>query len=134
MPRPFTGWEEYQLDDRNRVAIPPRYRDQFDAPAMMTAGKEQCIEVYTQAGFDVRAEAVEALPVDTPEGKEERRFFYGNAFPVGKDAQGRFLIPKSLLAHAGLGKDVRIVGLGAHFEIWDSKAWQAHESAHGRGD
>ncbi|MCZ2108154.1 MAG: division/cell wall cluster transcriptional repressor MraZ [Dehalococcoidia bacterium] len=128
MVPPFTGSVEYQLDDRNRVAVPPRYRDHFDAPAMMTTGKETCIAVYTQAGFEEASERVEAIPPDTSEGRKARRFFYGNAFPVGKDAQGRFLIPKELVEYAGLKKDVMVVGLGKYFEIWDAAAWRANEA------
>lgn len=128
MPSQFTGSVEYQLDDRNRVAVPPRYRDHFDAPAWMTTGKEQCIAVYTQAGFDEASERVEAIPADTKTGRDARRFFYGNAFPVGKDGQGRFLIPSALVEYAGLKKDVMVVGLGRYFEIWDTATWRQREA------
>ncbi len=129
----FLGSVEYQMDDRNRVPIPPRYRDQFDAPAVMTSGKEHCVAVYTQAGFDEAAEVVRALPVDSEEGRRARRFFFGNAFPQAKDAQGRLLIPKDLVEYAGLSKDVVVIGLGEWFEIWDKAAWQQQSSLNKEG-
>ena len=125
---PFLGSVEYQMDDRNRVAIPPKYRDQFDAPAVLTTSKDGCVSVYTQSGFDEAAKVVESRPEDTPEGRRARRFFFGNAFPVAKDGQGRLLIPPKLIEHAGLKKDVVVVGLGGWFEIWDKEAYEALES------
>ena len=129
----FMGSVEYQMDDRNRVAVPPRYRDQFDAPSVMTTGKERCVAVYTQAGFDKAAQAVEAIAADTKEGRDARRFFFGNAYPVAKDGQGRFLVPKELVDYAGLKKDVMVVGLGDWFEIWDKPAWLSSAPAPGEG-
>lgn len=121
----FLGSVEYQMDDRNRVAIPPKYRDQFDAPAIMTTSKDRCVAVYTQEGFDQAAAIVEAIPADTPEGRKARRFFFGNAYPVAKDGQGRLLMPPRLIEHAGLKKDVMVVGLGDWFEIWDAPTYLA---------
>ena len=119
----FLGSVEYQMDDRNRVAIPPRYRDQFDAPAIMTTSKDRCVAVYTQEGFEQAAAIVEAIPADTAEGRKARRFFFGNAYPVAKDGQGRLLMPPRLIEHAGLKKDVMVVGLGDWFEIWDAPTY-----------
>jgi MraZ protein len=124
----FLGSVEYQMDDRNRVAIPPRYRDQFDAPAVMTTSKDACVSVYTQDGFDQAAVLIEAIPEDTAEGRRARRFFFGNAYPVAKDGQGRLLLPPKLIEHAGLKKDVVVVGLGRWFEIWDKTAWDERVS------
>ena len=126
---PFLGTEDYQMDERNRVAIPPRYRDEFDAPAFLTTSKEHCVSVYTKEGFDQAAQLVEAMPEDTEEGRERRRFFFGHAYPVPKDKQGRLLIPAKLIQHAGLKKDVTVVGLCKWFEIWDKAAYEAHEAA-----
>jgi len=129
----FLGSVEYQMDDRNRVPIPPRYRDQFDAPAVMTSGKERCVAVYTQAGFEEAAQVVRAIPVDSEEGRQARRFFFGHTFPQGRDAQGRLLIPRDLVEYAGLTKDVVVVGLGEWMEIWDKATWLAQESKNEEG-
>jgi MraZ protein len=125
----FLGSLPYQMDERNRVAIPPKYREQFDAPAVLTTSRDRCISVYTQASFERAAEEIEAIPANTLDGREQRRFFYGNAFPVAKDAQHRLLIPPTLLAHAGLTKDVMVVGAGQWFEIWDKARYDEHQQA-----
>lgn len=125
----FLGEVPYQMDERNRVAIPPKYRDQFDAPAVLTTSKDRCISVYTQEGFDLAAQEIEAIPAQTLEGRRQRRFFYGNAFRVPKDGQSRLLIPPKLVAHAGLTKDVTVVGMGAWFEIWDTAKYDENVAA-----
>ena len=125
----FLGSVEYQMDDRNRVPMPPPYRAHFDAPAIMTTSRDQCVAVYTQASFDEAAKVVESIPEDTPEGRKRRRFFFGNAFSVAKDGQGRLLIPPKLIEHAGLRKDVVVVGLGRWFEIWDKQAYTERVAA-----
>lgn len=129
----FLGSVEYQMDDRNRVSIPPRYREQFDAPAVMTSGKERCVAVYTQTGFDEAASVVRSLPVDSEEGRRARRFFFGHAFHQTRDSQGRLLVPRELVEYAGLNKDVVVIGLGEWFEIWDKATWLDHESAEREG-
>ena len=120
----FRGTFDYQLDDRNRVAIPPRYRDQFEAGAVLTTGLEPCIVMYTQDGFEQAAQTIEAIPEETAEGREARRDFYANAWDAQKDGQGRVLIGAKLLAHAAITKDVVVVGAGNALEIWDKETWE----------
>jgi MraZ protein len=121
---PFLGRFEAKLDDKNRMAIPAKYRDQFDAPAYLTSGEESCIKVFTKAAYERKAEKVNALPDDTPDGRNARRRFFGDSADVTKDAQGRLLIPASLIGHAGLDKDLAIVGAGDWFEIWDPQRYR----------
>ena len=121
----FLGTAEYQMDDRNRVGLPPRYRDQFDAPAIMTTSKDPCIAVYTQEGFQAAGTELRGRVDDSPSGRRHRRFFFANAYPVPKDGQGRLLIPQKLIDYAGLKKDVVVIGAGDWFEIWDKAKWEA---------
>ena len=116
------------MDDRNRVSLPPRFRERFDAPAMMTTSKDPCIAVYTQEGFEAAGADVRARAEDTRAGRDFRRFFFANTYPVPKDGQGRMLIPENLITYAGLKKDVVVIGAGDWFEIWDKAKWEAHSA------
>lgn len=122
-PMSFLGLYDYQLDDKKRVAMPPRYRDQFDGPAILISSKDPCIAVYTQKSFEAAAQEIESIPAGSREGREARRRFFGTAEPVTKDGQGRLLIPQRLIDHAALKKDVLVVGVGAWFEIWDRDSY-----------
>jgi len=121
----FLGRFDHQLDDKKRVAIPARYRDQFDKPAYLTASPDGCIAVYPKAAFDSAAAEVLEVSAKTPEGRGGRRQFFGLAADVPKDSQGRLLVPAPLLEHAQLKKDVVVIGAGEYFELWDRDVWVA---------
>jgi MraZ protein len=121
----FRGNYEYQLDDRNRVAIPPRYRDDFNAGAVMTPGVERCIQLWTIDGYEQEEAVLDQVPGESQEGREFRRALSGLAFDVMKDGQGRLLIPGKLFEYAGLTKDVVVVGARECLEIWDKPTWEA---------
>lgn len=130
---PLLGTSDHVLDDKNRVAIPARWRDQFDAPAYLTSGAEKCVAVYTKAEFEAASAEVLAIPASSQEGRDRRRKFFGDTRDVAKDAQGRLLIPPFLIAHAGLKQDVVVIGLGEWFEIWDKATWDEY-NASGAGE
>ena len=99
----FRGNFEYQLDDRNRVALPPKFREAFANGAVLVPGLDGCIEVYTNEGFDAEADnVVGRVPAYSAAGRQLRRAFYASSFDVQRDAQGRLLVPAKLLAHAGI--------------------------------
>ena len=125
----FTGKYDLLLDDKNRLAIPSKWRDQFDAPAYLTSGEEACIAVYTKGAFEQAAAEVQALPKSSEAGRIGRRKFFGDARDVMKDGSGRLLIPQSLIDHANLKRDITVVGAGEWFEIWDAAAWNAYMSS-----
>lgn len=121
----FRGNFEYQLDDRNRVAIPPRYREDFNAGSVMTPGVERCIQVWTLEGYEHQEAVLDEVPVESTDGRMFRRALSGYTFDVPKDAQGRLLIPPRLMEYAGLVKDVVVVGARECLEIWDKAAWES---------
>ncbi|MBI2766020.1 MAG: hypothetical protein HYX53_08940 [Chloroflexi bacterium] len=123
----FLGRADYLLDDKKRVPMPPKYRVSFDAPAILTTGEDPCVSVYTQDGFDAAGAEVTARTNNDEDGRRIRRKFFGNAEPVAKDAQGRLLVPQRLIDYAGLGRDVVVVGMDDHFEIWDRDKLAAFE-------
>ena len=123
----FLGTFEARLDEKNRMPIPARFRDQFDAPAYLTSGEEPCIAVYTKISFEARAAEVQSTPASDPAGRNARRKFFGDAHDVPRDAAGRLLIPQRLITHARLIKEVAVVGTGDWFEIWDAAEWRARQ-------
>jgi len=123
----FVGTFDYQLDDRKRVPIPPAYRNVFEAGAFLSTGTDPCIIVHTSDSLDRAAQIIEAIPEDTKEGEDARRDFYGNVWPTPKDAQGRVTLRDDFIAHAGLKKDVVVVGTGRRMEIWDKAAFEARD-------
>lgn len=129
----FYGKTPQMLDDKKRVAIPARWRDQFDAPAFLTASPDGCIAIYTKLDFEAASKEVLAVPASSKDGRDRRRRFFANTHDVAKDSAGRLLIPQPLIEHARLTRDVVVVGSGEWFEVWDKSAWDEY-NADGAGE
>ena len=122
---PFRGNFEYALDDRGRVAIPAKYRDEFPKDkAVITPSPEGCLRVFPEAAFQQMSDDFAATPATTPEGRRLRRLFDGRAYDVELDRQGRILIPAPLRTQAGLNGAVVLAGNRECLEIWDPEAYE----------
>lgn len=124
----FVGKVDYQVDDRKRVPIPPLYRAAFESGGYLSLANDPCIQLHTPESFGATARIIEAIPAETPEGDEARRAFFGNVGLVQKDAQGRITLANEFLNHAGITRDVVVVGVGDKLEIWDRGTYAARES------
>src|SRR5688500_16430106 len=105
----FRGRWDYQLDDRNRMPIPPAYREVFAARAVLVQGTESCIEMYTEEGWAAQAAVLEKIPMESAAAREAARAFFGSSMDVQPDAQGRLVIPGFLLDDANITKEVRVI-------------------------
>jgi MraZ protein len=121
----FRGQWDYQLDERNRVPVPPKARPHFANGAVLTQGPESCIEVYTEEGWQAQADVLEKIPMESTEAREAARAFFGSSHDADLDGQGRVAIPGYLVDHAGLTKEVKIVGRSRCLEIWDKATFEA---------
>lgn len=128
MPVRFLGTFTPRLDDKGRLFLPAKYRDQLAEGIVITKGQDRCLFVYTQAEFDRQYdELAEADPADEAKRLYARQVF-GSAFDDVPDKSGRVTVPAPLRAYARLDRDCVVVGLGRRLEIWDAEAWAAHEA------
>lgn len=124
----FRGHFEYSLDAKNRLNIPPKFRAQFSEGLVLMKWFEPCVAVFTPNGFDSFTESF--LPNLNPISDERRqltRFLAGNSFDVDLDAAGRVTLTAPLIEHAGLEKEVAIVGNIDYLEIWDRASYAAEQ-------
>ena len=82
--------------------------------------------VFPRPAWEVFRDKVAALPMSAAGWK---RVFMGNAMDVEIDGNARVLVSPELRAAAGLGKDVMLLGMGSHFELWEAERYAAHEAA-----
>lgn len=125
----FRGTYEHTLDDRGRVALPARYRQDFIQGVVLTQGPEGCIEVYTTAGFEEMSVDFASEPATTLRGRRSRRRFQAQSFDTELDRQGRILVPARFRQMAGLNGAVTIIGRHECLEIWNPDAWAAESAA-----
>ena len=117
-----TGEYQHALDNKGRVFIPARLRDEMGQVLYVTLSMDRCLSAYSAESWEQLTEKVNALPYVR---QRRMRPLFANAVRCELDAQGRALLPQSLRSWAGLTKNVTVVGCNNHLELWDSDSWQA---------
>jgi MraZ protein len=126
----FRGHFEHSLDAKNRLSIPARFRAAFSSGTVLAKDPEPCVAIWTPETHEAIIER--ALSGLNPMGSEHRklsRFYQGNSFEIDLDASGRVTLPPPLIQHASIGREVVVVGVGDHLEVWGRDRWlQEQES------
>ncbi len=125
----FVGTFEPRLDDKGRLILPARFRDQLQGGLVITKGHERCLSVWTQAGFDELTRQVSAAPANDAAGRAYQRILFSAANQEVLDKQGRITVPPRLREYAGLTRDCAVIGAMDHVEIWSAVAWASYEAA-----
>ncbi|HWU84776.1 MAG TPA: division/cell wall cluster transcriptional repressor MraZ [Rhodocyclaceae bacterium] len=130
----FQGATSLSLDAKGRMAVPARHRDALTALSggrlVLTAHPHQCLLLYPESAWAPIRDRILAAPSFDPRSAATKRVLLGNALDVAMDAAGRLLITPELRTVADLGKQVWLVGMGSHFEIWSEAGWKRqHEAA-----
>ena len=113
-----------KLDEKSRVIVPAKFRDEFAAGLVMTLGNDRCVAVYSEREFEkLHARMEERAPMLDDKGRAYYRAFLGTASQEIPDKQSRVTIPAALRQHAGLERELAFVGAGARAEIWDAATW-----------
>jgi MraZ protein len=125
MQRPIlVGEYDFTFDAKNRIAIPARLRSAFADGVYVTKGPEHCLEAYAPDEFEAHlAQQMDGLDARSPKGRDLMRFTAGNAVYQELDGQGRITVPARHLEFAGINREVSIIGVRDHLEIWDRVAW-----------
>jgi MraZ protein len=125
----FQGASALTLDGKGRVAMPARHREVlatlFGNQLTVTKHPEGSLMVFPRSAWESFRDKVAALPMSASGWK---RVFLGNAMDVEMDSASRVLISPELRAAAGLTRDVMLLGMGSHFELWDSARYAEHEA------
>ena len=125
----FQGASALTLDAKGRMAVPARHRDALQAlcegQLTITKHPDGCLMVFPRSSWETFRDKVAALPMSASGWK---RIFLGNAMDVEMDSSARVLVSPELRAAAGITKDVMLLGMGSHFELWDAERYAAHEA------
>ncbi|HEY2927699.1 division/cell wall cluster transcriptional repressor MraZ [Piscinibacter sp.] len=125
----FQGPSALTLDGKGRIAMPSRHREVLAAMGVnqltITKHPEGSLMIFPRPAWENFRERVAALPMSAGGWK---RIFLGNAMDVDIDGSSRVLIAPELRAAAGLTRDVMLLGMGSHFELWDAQRYAEHEA------
>ena len=122
----FLGTHTPRLDDKGRMFLPAKYREELSAGLVLTKGQERCLYVFPETEFARITEALRAAPVTAKAVRDYSRVFFASASDEIPDKQGRITIPPRLRDYAALQRDCVVIGANTRLEIWDAAAWEAY--------
>jgi MraZ protein len=119
----FMGEYSHSIDEKGRLIIPSRFRDELGARFVLTRGLDGCLAVYPMTEWEKLEEKLSSLPLTNKSARTITRFLVSAAAQCELDKQGRILVPGALREYAGLEKDVVLTGNLERIEIWDKTKW-----------
>ena len=120
----FIGEYHHTIDEKGRIIIPSKFREELGETFVVTQGLDGCLFVFPNEEWKNFEEKLKTLPMANKDARKFVRFFLAGAALAEVDKQGRILLPAVLRQFAGLEKDVVLVGVGSRVEIWDKKRWE----------
>jgi MraZ protein len=129
----FFGEFHHSLDEKGRIIMPTKYRNQLGETFFITIDlwgqeEEKCLCVYPEKSFRELTGKLRAIGTSDVENRKLYRKFYSHVQDTATDKQGRVMIDQELRRHAGLEKDIVLAGQDDHIEIWDREKWEAYNS------
>jgi MraZ protein len=123
----FRGATKITLDDKGRMVMPTRYREQINELAqgklVVTVDKDQCLLIYPLPEWEQIERKLMALPSLNATARRLQRLMVGHATDLPLDGHGRVLLPSELREFARLGRHGMLIGQGNRFELWDEVRW-----------
>ena len=122
----FLGTHTPRLDDKGRLFLPAKYREELAGGLVITKGQERCLYVFPMAEFARITESLRTAPVTAKAVRDYSRVFFASASDELPDKQGRVTIPPALREYAALQRDCVVIGANNRLEIWDATAWEGY--------
>ncbi len=125
----FLGTYSPKLDEKGRIILPAKFRDELAEGLVMTKGQEHCLYLFSQKEFEALHEKIRQAPVTSKQARDFLRVFLSGASDETPDKQHRVTIPPPLRSYAGLERELVVIGAGSRAEIWDAESWQSYLDA-----
>ena len=119
----FIGEYNHNLDEKNRLMIPSKFREQLTNTFILTRGLDGCLVIYSIESWNNITSKLNTLPFTKKDARNFLRFIASNAIDLQFDKQGRIVIPNNLKIHAGLSKECVVIGTLDKIEIWSKENW-----------
>ena len=124
----FLGTYEPKLDDKGRVILPARFREDMEGGIVLTRGQEHCIYAFPAQEFEQMTLELRRAPLSSKQARDYVRVLLSGAYKEVPDKQGRITLPPDLRKYAGLDRELTVIGAGSRAEIWNSQAWNDYLS------
>lgn len=122
----FLGTYTPRLDEKARLILPAKFRDELSKGLVLTRGQERCVYVFSADEFQKVHDQMRSAPLSSRQARDYIRVFLSGASDEVPDKQGRITIPAPLRDYAGLDREVAVIGAGTRAEIWDLESWSSY--------
>lgn len=122
----FLGTYAPKLDEKGRVILPAKFRDELSSGMVVTRGQERCLYVFSQREFEDIQVKIRQASLTSKQNRDFLRLFLSGANQEVPDAQNRVTIPANLREYAGLERELTVIGAGDRAEIWNTEAWNSY--------
>lgn len=119
----FIGEYQHGLDNKNRIIMPSKFREELGSRFIMTKGLDGCLYVYPLTEWKMLEEKLKSLPLTNKDARAFVRFFFSGATEIETDKQGRGVIPQNLIEYAAINKEIVSIGVLTRIEIWGKEKW-----------
>jgi MraZ protein len=124
----FRGATKVTLDEKGRMVMPTRYREQLAERAqgrvvVTVDSRDRCLLIYPLPEWDLIEAKLTSLPTLNEEARRLTRLMIGHAVDFELDGHGRILLPQELREFAGLQRQGMLIGQGRKFELWSDSSW-----------
>ena len=117
------GEYHHNIDEKSRLIIPSKFRNELGEKFVITRGLEKCLFVYSYKEWENIINTLSTLPFTKKASRDFTRFFLSGATECVLDKSGRVCITSPLVHYAGLTKECVIIGANDRLEIWDEESW-----------
>ena len=124
----FMGEYQHSIDEKGRMIIPSKFRDELGSEFILTRGLDQCVFGYPLNEWKVIEDKLKTLPFTKKDARAFTRFFFSGAAECQLDKQGRVNIASPLRDYAKLEKDCVVIGVSNRIEIWSKSIWEEYFS------
>jgi len=125
----YFGTYTPRLDDKGRLFLPAKFRDELSEGLVVTRGQERCLNVWSMQDFSTVTDRLKDTPITSKTSRDYLRMLFAGASNDTPDKQGRITIPPILREYASLAKDCVVIGAMNRIEIWDATAWQTYSDS-----
>ena len=126
----LTGTHAYQLDQKGRISLPAKLRAALTGGGFLTVGQEDCLYLFPREQWERAAALVPDVPAADGTERAWARMFFPFADEVDLDSQGRMVVPQRLRGQAAIEREVVVLGVGDHIELWNPDVWDRYQQQH----
>jgi len=120
------GEFQHNIDDKGRVIIPSKFREELGNTFVITRGLDKSLFVYPQEEWKQVEQKLKSLPFTKTDARKFTRFFFSGAVECEIDKQGRVILPSTLREYAVLEKECVFIGVSNRVEIWSKQLWETY--------